>query len=69
MMVTIGIVVVFALIILGIRSGLSGDSTPKTFKSQEENLNIIRRWVTYFGVISIISLVSTVIYLFYLFSK
>jgi hypothetical protein len=70
MMVTIGIVLVFALIILGIRFGLnSGDSTPKTFRSQEENLNIIRQWVTYFGVISIISLVSTVIYLFYLFSK
>jgi hypothetical protein len=69
MIVTIGIVVVFALIILGIRAGLSGESTPKTFKSQEENLNIIRQWVTYFGVVSIISLIVTVLYLFYLFSK
>lgn len=69
MIVTIGIVVVFALIILGIRAGLSGESKPKTFKSQEENLNIIRQWVTYFGVLSIISLIVTVLYLFYLFSK
>jgi hypothetical protein len=69
MIVTIGIVVVFALIILGIRAGLSGESTPKTFKSQEENLNIIRQWVTYFGVVSIIILIVTVLYLFYLFSK
>ena len=69
MIVTIGIVVAFALIILGIRAALSGESTPKTFKSQEENLNIIRQWVTYFGVVSIISLVSTVLYIFYLFNK
>jgi len=69
MIVTIGIVVVFALIILGIRAGLSGESKPKTFKSQEENLNIIRQWVTYFGVLSILSLAFTIVYMFYVFNK
>jgi hypothetical protein len=69
MMVTIGIVVAFALIILGIRAALSGESTPKTFKSQEENLNIIRQWVTYFGVLSVLSLAFTIVYVFYVFNK
>jgi hypothetical protein len=69
MMVTIGIVVVLVLIILGIRAALSGESTPKTFKSQEENLNIIRQWITYFGVLSILSLAFTIVYMFYVFNK
>jgi hypothetical protein len=64
-----GTIVVLVLIILGIKAALSEESTPKTFKSQEENLNIIRQWVTYFGVVSIISLVSTVLYIFYLSNK
>jgi len=75
MMTTIGIIVVFALIVLGIKTVITPKSTPTVesepavFKSQEENLNIIRQWTTYFGVLSIISLVFTVVYVFYLFNK
>jgi len=64
-----GTIVVLVLIILGIKATPSEESTPKTFKSQEENLNIIRQWVTYFGVLSVLSLAFTIVYVFYVFNK